>query len=152
MSVHPSLEYALVLLNEQNEVLLLAADLVKDAMSRYGIEAYEVLGVAKGAAFGQLEGQAQAPFSVQHPFMPNAQGGAKFVPIITGTHVTADSGTGSVHTAPMHGADDFVVSNQFGVKAELMLVGNNGCFITTPVLDALELSGLALPTKAISAS
>lgn len=147
VSVHPSLEYALVLLNEQNEVLLLAADLVKDAMSRYGIEAYEVLGVAKGAAFGQLEGQAQAPFSVQHPFMPNAQGGAKFVPIITGTHVTADSGTGSVHTAPMHGADDFVVSNQFGVKAELMLVGNNGCFITTPVLDALELSGLSTADK-----
>ena len=31
------------------------------------------------------------------------------VPLIPGDHVTADSGTGFVHTAPSHGADDFEV-------------------------------------------
>lgn len=139
VSVHPTLDYALVDIG--SEVLLLAADLVGDAMNRYGIATYQVLGTAKGAAFGQMAGQSAAPFVVAHPFMD------KNVPIITGNHVTADSGTGAVHTAPMHGADDFVVSNQFGVKAEQMLVGNNGCFIATEKLDALELSGLSTADK-----
>ncbi|MBE0482676.1 MAG: isoleucine--tRNA ligase [Bacterioplanes sp.] len=149
VSVHPTLEYSLVWLKEQDEILLLAADLVNDAMQRYGITAdgFEVVATAKGAAFGQLDGQAAAPFVVQHPFMPAADGRAKMVPIITGDHVTAESGTGSVHTAPMHGADDFVVSKRFDVKSDDMLVGGNGCFISTPALDALELSGLSTADK-----
>lgn len=149
VSVHPTLEYSLVLLKEQNEIVLLATDLVNDAMGRYGIDAegFEVLGVAKGSDFGQVKGQDAAPFSVQHPFMPNAEGQAKVVPIITGEHVTADSGTGSVHTAPMHGADDFVVCKAYGIEAQQMLVGNDGHFISTPALDALELSGLSTADK-----
>src|SRR5690606_36921246 len=71
VSVHPTLEYALVWLKESNEVLLLAADLVNDAMSRYGISEFEVIGNAKGDQFGQVEGQDAAPFVVQHPFMRN---------------------------------------------------------------------------------
>src|SRR5690554_1261147 len=38
VSVHPTLEYSLVLLKEQNEIVLLATDLVNDAMGRYGID------------------------------------------------------------------------------------------------------------------
>lgn len=147
VSVHPSLEYSLVLLKEQDEILLLAADLVKDAMQRYGIEEFEVVATAKGSAFGQTEDQASAPFVVQHPFMLAEDGSAKMVPVITGDHVTADSGTGSVHTAPMHGADDFVVSNKYGISSTQMLVGADGNFISTPALDALELSGLSTADK-----
>lgn len=147
VSVHPTLEYSLVLLQEQNEILLLAADLVTDAMQRYGIAGFEVLATAKGAVFGQLEEHDCAPFMVTHPFMPAEDGSAKQVPVITGDHVTADSGTGAVHTAPMHGADDFVVSKRFDVKSDDMLVGGNGHFISTPALDALELSGLSTADK-----
>jgi len=153
VSVHPTLEYSLVLLKEANEILLLAADLVEDAMQRYGIEAFEVLATAKGAVFGQLPEQDAAPFSVKHPFMPGKEVPAKdgsadkYVPIITGDHVTADSGTGSVHTAPMHGVDDYNVSNVYGVVAEQMLVDNNGNFIATPSLEALELTGLSTADK-----
>merc|ERR1712000_321615 len=128
VSVHPTLEYSLVLLKEQDEILLLAADLVGDAMNRYGIaeDGFEVIATAKGAAFGQIDESKAAPFSVQHPFMPAPDGGVKRVPVIIGDHVTADSGTGSVHTAPMHGADDFVVSKRFGVNSDDMLVGGDG--------------------------
>ena len=149
VSVHPTLEYSLVLLKEQDEILLLASDLVADAMQRYGVEegGFDVVGTARGDVFGQLEGQAAAPFSVVHPFMPAADGGVKTVPVITGDHVTAESGTGAVHTAPMHGADDFVVSRRFDVKSDDMLVGGDGNFISTPALDALELSGLSTADK-----
>jgi len=146
VSVHPELEYSLVHLTEQDEILVLATALVEDAMGRYGITDFNVIANAKGSAFGQTPEQDAAPFSVIHPFMTvNAQ--AKTVPVITGEHVTADAGTGSVHTAPMHGADDYVVSNQYGVKADAMLVSAEGTFINSPVLESLELSGLSVADK-----
>ena len=154
VSVHPGIEYALVHLKESNELLVLAAELVKDAMERYGIEAgnYESIGFAKGADFGwALEGDTKsdaAPFSVKHPFMPADDGAAeKYVPIITGLHVTADSGTGSVHTAPMHGADDYTVSNKYGISSKAMLVSDEGLFIENEAMNALELAGLSVADK-----
>lgn len=36
--------------------------------------------------------------------------------LIVGEHVTNDAGTGCVHTAPGHGADDFVVCQKYGIK------------------------------------
>ncbi|MGF6906442.1 isoleucine--tRNA ligase [Fusobacterium sp. PH5-44] len=35
--------------------------------------------------------------------------------VILGTHVTADAGTGAVHTAPGHGQDDYVVGVRYGL-------------------------------------
>jgi isoleucyl-tRNA synthetase len=149
VSVHPTLEYSLVLLKEQNEILLLATGLVADAMKRYGVAAdgFEILATSKGAVFGQLPEQQEAPFVVHHPFMPTAGTFTKTVPVITGEHVTADSGTGAVHTAPMHGADDYVVSAVYGIRSDEMLVDSAGCFISNPALDALELSGLSTADK-----
>ena len=116
-------------------------------MKRYSVEQYQILGSAKGAAFGQTVNQTTAPFIVQHPFMPAAAGSTKCVPVITGEHVTADSGTGCVHTAPMHGADDYVVSAHYGIEAAEMLVDGSGHFIRNAALDALELSGLNTADK-----
>ncbi len=54
---------------------------------------------------------------LSHPLknMDGADGKYDFpVPLLEGSHVTADAGTGFVHTAPSHGEDDYVVwiSNQ----------------------------------------
>ena len=153
VSVHPELEYSLVHINtesEQSEILVLATALVEDAMGRYGITDFNVVATAKGSAFGQTPEQDTALFSVIHPFMTidvEGESAEKTVPVITGEHVTADAGTGSVHTAPMHGADDYVVSNQYGVKADAMLVSAEGTFINNPVLESLELSGLSVADK-----
>jgi len=152
VSVHPELEYALVWLKENDELIVLASELVKDAMSRYGIDegGYSVVGHAKGAAFGWVkEASENAPFVVKHPFMPNDEDASqdKFVPVITGLHVTADSGTGSVHTAPFHGADDYTVSNKYGITSKAMLVNAEGQFIENEALKALELSGLSVADK-----
>ncbi len=43
--------------------------------------------------------------SAAHPF--HAQGYDFDVPLLPGDHVTADTGTGFVHTAPGHGEEDF---------------------------------------------
>src|SRR5690606_10464220 len=102
---------------------------------------------AQGAAFGQLSGQGHAPFVVQHPFMPAVSGGPKFVPVITGEHVTADSGTGAVHTAPMHGDDGYVVAEHYGIKgAESLVDGSRKC-MSNAAMDAVSLSGLSTGDK-----
>jgi isoleucyl-tRNA synthetase len=150
VSVHPELEYSLVHINtestEQDEILVLATALVEDAMGRYGITDFNVIANASGSTFGQTLDQSSAPFAVTHPFMTVA-GAAKTVPVITGTHVTADAGTGSVHTAPMHGADDYVVCNHYGIFSDTMLVSAEGTFINSPELESLELAGLSVADK-----
>ena len=35
--------------------------------------------------------------------------------VMLGDHVTAEAGTGCVHTAPGHGEDDFYVGKEYGL-------------------------------------
>ena len=52
--------------------------------------------------------------TVRHPFHG---GGYDFaVPLLPGEHVTADTGTGFVHTAPGHGEDDFELARKFKIE------------------------------------
>jgi isoleucyl-tRNA synthetase len=46
--------------------------------------------------------------------------------IIFGSHVTTDSGTGCVHTAPGHGEDDYKVALSYGIEDILMPVDDYG--------------------------
>ena len=147
VSVSPTLGYSLVYLPAQQELLLLASDLVDDAMARYSIDDYTVVAMGLGSVIGQLAEQADAPFQVKHPFMPGLEGAEKWVPIISGDHVTAESGTGAVHTAPMHGVDDYQVCQVFGIRGAEMLVDNQGHFIANAALTQLELAGLSTADK-----
>src|SRR4051812_40215543 len=47
----------------------------------------------------------------QHPFLDRSILG------VLATYVTADTGTGAVHTAPSHGADDFYTGQRYGLDA-----------------------------------
>jgi isoleucyl-tRNA synthetase len=116
VSVHPEVEYSLVQYEtEQGKArLILATDLVKDCMDRFGLEKYHALGFAKGADLDRAE--------LKHPFYDFN------VPIICGDHVTTDSGTGCVHTAPGHGVDDFVVGKQYNLEVANP-VGANGVYL-----------------------
>ena len=111
VSLHPEFDYVLV--QAADECLVLAEDLYESALERYGIEA-TIVGRFKGAVLENLQ--------LQHPFYDRQ------VPVILGEHVTAEAGTGAVHTAPGHGQDDFVV----GMKYQLEVnnpVGGNGVFL-----------------------
>jgi isoleucyl-tRNA synthetase len=57
----------------------------------------------------------------RHPFL------ARDVKLMYGGHVTADTGTGLVHTAPGHGYDDFVVGSRYGLTP-FTPVDNAGVF------------------------
>ncbi|TCI02139.1 isoleucine--tRNA ligase [Corallincola luteus] len=116
VALHPDLEYVLVQIEGEQgkERLILAHDLLQSAMDRYGIQHFHALGYAKGADLELL--------SLQHPFNDRE------VPLILGDHVTTDSGTGCVHTAPGHGQDDFVVGKKYDLEV-VNPVGGNGVFL-----------------------
>lgn len=116
ISLNEGIEYALVQVNGQcQERLIIACELVKDVMQVAKIEDYEILAVARGAAFELMK--------FNHPFY-NRQ-----VPILLGNHVTLDAGTGCVHTAPSHGLDDYVVCQKYHIVDDNCIVGPDGCFV-----------------------
>ena len=115
--------------------LVLADALAERALKRYGVEDVVVLGRAKGES---LEGLLFA-----HPFYDERD-----IPILLGDHVSADDGTGAVHTAPGHGQDDYAVGKQYGLldtytAAQLNPVDGRGVYLpSTPAAHGTALAGL----------
>ena len=118
VALHPELNY--VLADMGDEYLLLAQDLAEDALSRYESEATISSQILAGS---ELEG-----LKAQHPFFD------KQVPIILGDHVTTDTGTGAVHTAPAHGQEDFVVGKQYDLPVNCPVDGRGVFFEDTELL------------------
>ena len=115
VSIHPEFNYALVEVDmgAGKERLVFAEDMVEGIMQRYGHEEYRIVGRAVGADLGGLV--------LNHPFME------RDIPVLLGEHVTADAGTGCVHTAPDHGVDDFNVGRANGIGT-INLVQDSGVY------------------------
>ena len=109
ITVSEVLEYSVIKTDKGN--FILAYNLVAHLMSVFNAKEYSVLATVKGDALTVLK--------AQHPLIAERQ-----VPIITGDHVTADSGTGLVHTAPAHGVDDYMVGQKFHLPTENPVAGN----------------------------
>ncbi|KZC16371.1 MULTISPECIES: isoleucine--tRNA ligase [unclassified Rhodanobacter] len=131
VSLGGGLEYALVegpAREGQRTLLVVASALVDKVAQRYGIGQATVLGHAEGRA---LEG-----LQLHHPFYE------RIVPVILGEHVSAEDGTGAVHTSPDHGVEDFVVAREYGIGL-LNYIGSHGNYrADTPAADGLELAGM----------
>ena len=114
--LHPDVQYSVAKIqhNGESEYIVVATDLVENVMQRYEVEDFESVAVVSG---GQLEHMMLA-----HPFNDRQ------VPVILGDHVTTESGTGAVHTAPGHGQDDYVVGLKYGLAVDNPVAGN-GVFI-----------------------
>jgi isoleucyl-tRNA synthetase len=107
-------------------VLVLAADLAAACLARYGATDSKELARFKG---GALEG-----LQLQHPWLDRQ------VPVILGDHVTLETGTGAVHTAPAHGQEDFIVGNKYGLPV-VNPVGPDGRFAAdTPLVAGQKVS------------
>ena len=69
----------------------------------------DVMKAAKVAAFKKVEGVDCEGMVLAHPLADLDSHFGYAVPMLAGDHVTDDAGTGFVHTAPGHGADDYNV-------------------------------------------
>lgn len=141
VALNPELDYVLVSVNHGKEYLLLAEALHEVALERYGIEHYGIVGRCVGKT---LEG-----LTLAHPFLD------RHVPIILGQHVTTEAGSGAVHTAPAHGADDFVVGQRYelplqssvddaGVFTDGEFAGQTVFKANKPIIERLKAEGALL--------
>ncbi|RYG39272.1 MAG: isoleucine--tRNA ligase [Burkholderiales bacterium] len=139
ISIGPELEYVLAEgptdANGKRRWLVLAEALAEKALKRYGVDDV----VIRGRALGEkLEGMLFA-----HPFYAERD-----IPILLGEHVSAEDGTGAVHTAPGHGQEDFAVGQKYGLvekysAAQLNPVDGRGVYLaSTPAADGVELAGM----------
>lgn len=93
----PDYEYTVVKANGENYIM--ASELVKPTMEAAKIEDYTTEDSFKGKELEYIK--------TAHPFMNRDS------LVIVGDHVTLESGTGCVHTAPGFGVDDFEVCKKY---------------------------------------
>lgn len=138
VSVGPQLDYVLVEGPARDGAprwLVVAQALAQRALARYGVADVMVKGHAKGAALEHLV--------LAHPFYAQRD-----IPLILGEHVSAEDGTGAVHTAPGHGQEDYAVGLEYGLveqytAAQINPVDGRGVYLpSTPAFDGTELAGM----------
>ena len=91
IAVHPEFDYALVKVGD--EFFILAEERLEECAKIFKWEEPEILSLAKGADLLGLV--------AKHPLYDRVS------PVVLGSHVTLDAGTGAVHTAPGHGREDY---------------------------------------------
>ncbi|MGR3763787.1 isoleucine--tRNA ligase [Rossellomorea sp. NS-SX7] len=100
IAVHQDLTYVVVSVNGSSYVV--AEDLLEDVAENLEWAGAEVTKKVKGSELERLK--------AKHPLYDRES------LVILGDHVTTDSGTGCVHTAPGHGEDDFLVGKKYGLE------------------------------------
>lgn len=93
----PRYEYSLIRCD--GSYYIMASALYEGVMQQAGKSGYEVIATFPGSACEYMK--------AQHPFLDRES------LVIVGDHVTLDSGTGCVHTAPGHGVDDYNVCQNY---------------------------------------
>lgn len=122
-----------VLVQVQGESMIMAQELVESVAEQAEWEAYEVLSDSAGEAVS-VAGRDLCGLTYTAPIRKDLKG-----KVIYGDHVSLDTGTGAVHTAPGHGQDDYLVALDFDVPL-LMPVDDNGVFTE----EAAQFAGLGV--------
>ena len=110
LNVHPEIEYALVRVSPAPKfgpLLLVAKDRVEACLKSWNLEG-EIIATTPGEALSGIE--------FRHPLAQFNAAYDRRSPIYLGDYVTADSGTGVVHSAPAYGIEDFVSCKAHGMK------------------------------------
>ena len=101
VAFHPNEEY--VALESGGEVYIVASRLAKDTAAKCGL--------ADPRELAHFPGRKLERLHFQHPFLDR-----KILGVLA-DYVTMDTGTGVVHTAPSHGAEDFATGVKYGLDA-----------------------------------
>jgi isoleucyl-tRNA synthetase len=101
VAFHPHEEY--VGLESGGEVYIVASKLAKDVAEKCKL--------ADARELAHFPGSKMERLNFQHPFLDRTILG------VLADYVTMDTGTGVVHTAPSHGAEDFMTGVKYGLDA-----------------------------------
>ncbi len=119
LNVNPELVYALV--STDKGCLVLAESLVEKCLERYKLVG-QVVATTTGDKLGGL--------NFKHPLYDVHEGYQRFSPVYVADYVSAQDGTGIVHSAPAYGVDDFnsCVANGMAYDDILNPVQGNGSY------------------------
>ena len=116
VTLNAELEYGLYRITGEagEEEVVVPVAMMETVAERWGVTVTERRGVCSGR---DLEG-----LYLQHPFQERQ------VPVTLGEHVTTETGTGAVHTAPGHGQEDHAVGQAYDLPMD-HAVDEQGCFL-----------------------
>ena len=101
--------------------------------------AEQVFSAAKVSAWTRVESFNPKDVVCAHPFEALDPGYGFPVPLLGGDHVTDEAGTGFVHTAPGHGADDYAVWLGHGFRDIPETVDEDGAYYAqVPIFGGLK--------------
>jgi isoleucyl-tRNA synthetase len=125
IALHPEVQY--VVADCGSERILVASVLLASVASAAKIESPpSVVHTVPGAKLEHLQ--------ARHPFID------RISPVVLADYVTTDSGTGAVHTAPGHGAEDYLTGLKYGLEIYCP-VGDDGKYLDDGRMPA-DLVGL----------
>jgi isoleucyl-tRNA synthetase len=110
LNFHPELAYSLVDCGDR--LLILAEALVEACLKRYGLYG-RIIATARGVDFDRVK--------FDHPLARLHPGYRRHAPVMLGNYVSAEDGTGIVHSAPAYGVDDFNSAKHYGLSDEEIL-------------------------------
>ena len=125
ISMHPKFEYTFF--EYKGDIYVVAQELLGAFLNdvEWDEKDIKVVGSCTGADLELL--------NTKHPLYDRKS------PIILGEHVTLDAGTGSVHTAPGHGLEDYEVGCRYGIEVFSPLDGKG---IWTEKVQDKDLEGI----------
>lgn len=125
ISMHPRFEYTFF--EYKNDVYVAAQELLASFLKDVEWDEADI------KVLGTCVGQDLELLATKHPLVDRKS------PIILGEHVTLDAGTGSVHTAPGHGLEDYEVGCKYNIDVFSPLDGSG---IWTETVGISELVGV----------
>ena len=125
ISMHPRFEYTFF--EYKGDVYVAAQDLLGAFLKDVEWDEADI------KVIGSCSGQDLELLNTKHPLLDRKS------PIILGEHVTLDAGTGSVHTAPGHGLEDYEVGCRYNIEVFSPLDGQG---IWTESVNIPELIGV----------
>ena len=125
ISMHPRFEYTFF--EYKGDVYVAAQDLLGAFLKDVEWDEADI------KVIGSCSGQDLELLNTKHPLLDRKS------PIILGEHVTLDAGTGSVHTAPGHGLEDYEVGCRYNIEVFSPLDGQG---IWTESVKIPELIGV----------
>lgn len=117
VSLAPEARYVIV--QAQGKNMLMAEELIAQVAEKAGWDDYTIVSDGSGEPIS-LTGKELYGLTYTAPIRQDLKG-----TVIYGDHVTLDTGTGAVHTAPGHGQDDYLIGLEFDIPL-LMPVDDNG--------------------------
>ncbi|QNM93397.1 isoleucine--tRNA ligase [Mycoplasma sp. Pen4] len=104
-----NIEYSVI--SKDNQRYVVASELVTDFTNKMNWETFDVVETFMGSELADVK--------YLTPILK------EIAPVVLGHHVTADSGTGLVHIAPMFGEDDFMIGQKFNLN-KIMHISDTG--------------------------